>query len=60
MIKMLLLGFMWAKLSPVQLRNHREAGSGGSPPPTCSDLKIDKALHRVNLRDGGSPVAIKI
>lgn len=45
---------------PLQLRNHREAGSGGSPPPTCSDLKIDKALCRVNLHDGDSPVAIKI
>lgn len=58
-MRMLLLGFMWAKLFSA-VEKHHDAGSGGSPPPTCSDLKIDKAVCRVKLRDGGSPVAIKI
>lgn len=58
-MRMLLLEFMWAKLSSAA-EEHGDAGSGGSPPPTCSDSKIDRAICRVELRDGGSPVAIKI
>lgn len=56
---MLLPGFVQVKF-PLAVEENHDAQSDSFPPPACSNLKIEEAICRVKLRDGGSPVAVKI